>query len=276
MVFGMRRAISPPDDVPDSPPHPVVLPPGFLDPMPLHLQDPYHPQHQQPEPESDPEEEPEEAEPEQEPDYVVASGTDSEPDDGLQPYGDWDAEEVESDGTDDLTDAVVIDPPYPLRYTRELPPFPSYTAPQEQGGARWRYTPRMSVLPVGSAHTLRPSAREHPDYTDPYAAGPSYVRRDMGESSQGVQCPAFAPYHSRGPGETLGEIRYQIAQLQARVAAVDETYGPLISASFMHGIHIKVLEQDRDRLEAVRLAAREAEEDRLRSSADRKRKGPAE
>ena len=119
-----------PDDGPDTPPHPFVLPPGFLDRMPLHLHDPYYPQHQpapQPEsesePESDPEKEPEEAEPEQEPDYVVASGTDSEPDDGLQPYGDWDAEEVESDGTDDLTDAVVIDPPYPLRYTRELPPF---------------------------------------------------------------------------------------------------------------------------------------------------------
>ena len=44
----------------------------------------------------------------------------------------------------------------------------------------------------------------------------------------------------------------------------------------MHGIHIKVLEQDRDRLEAIRLADQEAEEDRLRSSADRKRKGPAE
>jgi len=116
---------------------------------------------------------------------------------------------------------------------------------------------------------------EHPDYPDPYA-GPSYVRRDMGESSRGVQRPDFEPYHSRGPGETLGEIRHQIAQLQARAASVDETYGPLISASFMHGIHIKVLEQDRDRLEAVRLAAQEAEEDRLRAKEDRKRKGPAE
>ena len=57
---------------------------------------------------------------------------------------------------------------------------------------------------------------------------------------------------------------------------MDETYGPLISASFMHGIHIKVIEQDRDRLEAVRLAAQEAEEDRLRAKEDRKRKGPAE
>ena len=44
----------------------------------------------------------------------------------------------------------------------------------------------------------------------------------------------------------------------------------------MHGIHIKVLEQDRDRLEAVRLAAQEEEEDRMRAKGDRKRKGPAE
>ena len=163
----------------------------------------------------------------------AASGTDSEPDEGLQPYT-WDGEEeVESDGTDDLDDAVVIDPPYPLRYT----------APQEPGGAQWRYTPRMTVPPVGSAHIVRPSAMEHPDYPDPYA-GPSYIRRDMGESSRGPQPPPFdrQPYRSHGPGETMGEIRHQIAQLQARVACVDETYGPLISASFMHGIHIKVLE----------------------------------
>ena len=268
-----------PDDRPDSPPHPFVLPPGFLDAMPLHLRDPYYPQQPEPELESEPEEDPEElepeSEPEEEPDYVVASGTDSEPDNGLQPYGNWDEEEVESDGTDNLTDAVVIDPPYPVRYTREVTPLPSYTAPQESDGTRWRYTPRMSVLPAGSAHIIRPSAREHPDYPDPYAAGPSYVRRDVGESSQDVRRPAFAPYHSRGPGETLGEMRYQIAQLQARALSVDEVYGPLISASFMQGIHIKVLEQDRDRLEAVRLAAQEAEEDRLRTKGDRKRKGPA-
>ena len=100
----------------------------------------------------------------------------------------------------------------------------------------------------------------------------------MGESSRGTQHPAFdrQPYRSHGPGETLGEIRYQIAQLQARAASVDEIYGPLISASFMHDVHIKVLEQDRDRLEVVRLAAQEAEEDRLRAKGDQKRKGPAE
>ena len=74
----------------------------------------------------------------------------------------------------------------------------------------------------------------------------------------------------------MGEIRHQIAQLQARAASVDEVYGPRISASFMHGIHIKVLEQDRDRLEAIRLHAQEEEEDRLRAKGDRKRKGPAE
>jgi len=77
--------------------------------------------------------EPEE-EPEQEHDDAAASGTDSEPDDGLQPY-DWDGEEeVESDGTDDLIDAVVIDPPYPIRFTREVTPLRSYTTPQEPGG----------------------------------------------------------------------------------------------------------------------------------------------
>ena len=99
----------------------AILPPGFLDPLPLHLHDPYR--EPQPEPESEPEEEepesePEEAEPEQGHDDAAASGTDSEPDDGLQPY-DWDGEEeVESDGTDDLDDAVVVDPPYPIRFTR--------------------------------------------------------------------------------------------------------------------------------------------------------------
>ena len=248
MVFGTRREATQwmrPDDGPESPPHPFVLPPGFLDSMPLHLRDPYYPQHQHqqpaPEPESEPKEEPEQEVPELEHDDAASSGTDSTTDDGLQPY-DWDEEEeVESDGTDDLTDAVVIDPPYPIRSRTEVTPLPSYIAPQEPGGARWRYTPRMSVPPVGSSHILRPSAMEHPDYPDPYAAGPSYVRRDMGESSRGVQRPAYEPYHSRGPGETLGEIRYQIAQLQARAASVDETYGPLISVSFMHGIHIRVL-----------------------------------
>ena len=274
-----------PDDGPESPPHPFVLPPGFLDSMPLHLRDPYYPQHQQPapEPESEPEEEPE-SEPEEEPEQVVpelehddatSSGTDSAPDDGLQPY-DWDEEEQDSDDTDGLDDAVVIDPPYPTRSRTEVTPLPSYIAPQEPGGARWRYTPRMSVPPVGSARILRPSAMEHPDYPDPYAAGPSYVRRDMGESSSGTQHPAFLrqPYYSQGPGETMGEIRHRIAQLEARAASVDETYGPLISASFMHGIHIRVLEQDRDRLEDMRLATQE--EERLQAQGDRKRKGPAE
>ena len=67
MVFGMRRAIPRPDDVPDSPPHPFVLPPGFLDAMPLHLRDPYYPQQPEPELQSEPEEDPEELEPESEP-----------------------------------------------------------------------------------------------------------------------------------------------------------------------------------------------------------------
>ena len=185
---------------------------------------------------------------------------------------------MESDGTDDLTDAVVIDPPYPIRFTREATPLPTIASYQDPSGARWRYTPRMTVPLVGSAHILRPSAMEHPNYPDPYAAGPSYVRRAMDESSRGTQHPAFQrqPYRSQGHGETMGEIYHQIAQLQTRSASVDETYGPLISASCMHGIHIKVLEQDRDRLEAVRLAAQEAEEDRLRAKGDRKRKGPAE
>ena len=78
----------------------AALPPGFLDPLPPHLRgtwtrtwtlpqplhprDPYH--EPQPEPESEPEEDPEE-EPEEEPaeehDDGAASGTDSEPDEGL-------------------------------------------------------------------------------------------------------------------------------------------------------------------------------------------------
>ena len=118
----------------------------------------------------------------------------------------------------------------------------------------------------------------YPGCPDPSTAGPSYVRRDVGESSRGLQPPPFEPqpYRSRGPGNVIGEIRHQIAELQARAVSVDETYGPLIPASFMHGIHIKVLEQDRDRLEALRIAAQEAEEDRLRPKEDRKRKGPME
>lgn len=268
------------DDVPDSPPHPFVLPPGFLDDMPLHLHDPYQPEQLELEAESDPEEEPEE-EPEQvvpelEYDDAASSGTDSDPDDGLQPY-DWDEEdEVESDGTDGLDDAVVIDPFYPIRPRAEAIPLPSYVAPQEQGGARWRYTPRMSVPPVRFAHVLRPSTVEYPDVPDPYDAGPSYVRRDMGKSSDGTQHPAFLsqPYYFQGPGETMGEIRQQIAQLQVRADYMDGIYGPLIPASFMHGIHIRVLEQDRDRLEDLRLATQT--EERLQAQADRKRKGPAE
>ena len=55
---------------------------------------------------------------------------------------------------------------------------------------------------------------------------------------------------------------------------MDGIYGPLIPASFMHGIHIRVLEQDRDRLEDLRLATQT--EERLQAQADRKRKGPAE
>jgi hypothetical protein len=67
-----------------------------------------------------------------------------------------------------------------------------------------------------------------------------------------------------------------VAQLEAHTAFLEEAYRPLTSASFMHGIHIKVLEQDRDRLEAIRLASQEEDEDRLRTPQDRKRKGPAE
>ena len=121
---------------------------------------------------------------------------------------------------------MVIEPPYPIRSRIEVTPLPSFTAPQEPGGARWRYTPRMTVPPVGSAEVLLPSTLWHPGQQDPYAAGPSYVTRDLGESSRGIQRPAYEPYHSRGPGETLGEIRYQIAQLEARAASVDEIYGP--------------------------------------------------
>ena len=193
MVFGMRREILRPDEGPSSPQHrdsdrnlpsslfwpdggtvppwwrradgteipsperryttaeiSAILPPGFLDPLPLHLRDPYHTQgpQPQPQPEPEPEEEPEEEEPEEEHDDAAASGTDSKPDDGLQPY-DWDGD---SDGTDGLDDAVVVDPPYPTRYP----------APQEPGGARWRYTPHMTVPSVGPAEVLLPSTLWHP------------------------------------------------------------------------------------------------------------------
>ena len=42
----------------------------------------------------------------------------------------------------------------------------------------------------------------------------------------------------------------------------------------MHGIHIRVLEQDRDRLEAAQLATQE-EVERLRAGEKGKLKGPA-
>ena len=69
----------------------------------------------------------------------------------------------------------------------------------------------------------------------------------------------------------MGEIRHRIAQLEARAASVDEIYGPLISASFMHGIHIRVLEQDRDRLDDIRLATQE--EERLRGTGNERSSG---
>ena len=282
-----------PDDGSDSPPHPFILPPGFLDAMPTHLRDPYYPQ--QPEPESDPEEEdPEElaldSEPEEDPeelepkaivpelghDYAAPSGTDSEPDDGLQPYGNWDEEEVQSDGTDDLDDAVVVNPPYPIRSRAEPLPSPSFATYRDPGGMKWRYTPRKVAPSRYFTDLPRSSPIGYSGHQDPYDAGPSYSLRDPGESSRGGQRPAFEPYHSRGPGETLGELRHRVAQLEAHTAFLEEAYRPLTSASFMHGIHIKVLEQDRDRLEAIRLASQEEDEDRLRTPQDRKRKGPAE
>ena len=170
---------------------------------------------------------------------------------------------------------MVINPPYPIRSRAEPTPPPSFATYREPGGAKWKYTPRKIVPSVYSADVPRSSAIYYPGHQDPYAAEPSYGGRELGESSRGIQRPAYEPYHSHGPGETLGKIRHQIAQLEAHAAFMDEMYGPLTSASFMHGIHIKVLEQDRDRLEAIRLATLEDAE-RLRAKEDRKRKGPTE
>ena len=126
---------------------------------------------------------------------------------------------------------MVINPPYPIRSRAEPTPPPSFATYREPCGAKWKYTPRKIVPSVYSADVPRSSAIYYPGHQDPYAAGPSYVRRELGESSRGIQRPAYEPYHSQGPGETLGEIRYQIAQLEARAASVDEIYGPLIPAS---------------------------------------------
>ena len=278
-----------PVDRPASPDRRYVFvhPLRFLDPLPPHLsylRDPYHPPVPVPEPEEEPEYEPageheyepeedHEDEPEDEHDDAADSDDESDvPDEGPQPY-EWDEEE--SDGTDGLDDAIVVDPPYPIRPLVEVTPFPFTATYREPGEARRRHTPRMTVPPVCSADVLRTFVDRYPGCPDPYTAGPSCTRRDLGEYSGDTRNPAFQrqPYYSQGPGETFGEIRHRITQLEARAASVDEIYGPLISDSFMHGIHIKVLEQDSERLEAIRLEAKE--EERLGAKGDRKRKGPA-
>ena len=99
---------------------------------------------------------------------------------------------------------------------------------------------------------------------------------EQGESSGGVQRPGFGrqPFHSQGPGETMGEFRHRISQLEAHAASVGEDYGPLIPTSYMHGVHIRVLEQDRHRIEAALIATQE-EVERLRAGENGKLKGPA-
>ena len=57
---------------------------------------------------------------------------------------------------------------------------------------------------------------------------------------------------------------------------VGEDYGPLIPTTYIHGVHIRVLQQDRDSLEATLYATRAAlattqeEVERLRAGENRK------
>ena len=80
----------------------------------------------------------------------------------------------------------------------------------------------------------------------------------------------------------MNDIRGRLSRLEEHADSVDGELGPLTSTSYMHGVHIRVLEQDRDMAEAAlaangaALEATQEEVERLRAREDRKQKGPAE
>ena len=77
-------------------------------------------------------------------------------------------------------------------------------------------------------------------------------------------------------------MRDQIRRLEAKAASADGEIIQLTSKTYMQGIRIKVLEQDRDMAEAslaatcAALMRTQDELERLRSREDKKRKAPAE
>ena len=272
-----------PDDGPASPPPRVereyTLPPGFLDPFPLHPLDPYNypgPEEEEPEEEEPEEGEPEEEGEEEEEDSEEDPEEEQEENDFDPPGYDINSEEEESE-TDDVDDAMVIDPAFPVRSMYEPTPT-SFAAHRHSDRPVWRHTPRQSVPPVTSANapTLPFPAIWPAREREWHLRGPS--PGEEGESSRPIPLPA----NTGGPiSGSMALMRDRLSRLEAQATSSDGELGHLRALAYTQGVGIKVLRQSVEMCEAAlaatraALAATQAELDILKSKEDRKQKGPA-
>ncbi|KAL4568512.1 hypothetical protein LXL04_024126 [Taraxacum kok-saghyz] len=239
-----------PDDDPASPPPRVET--EILGSPPLHPLDPYN----QPEPkeEEDPEEDPEE---------------DLEENDFDPPGYDIeeDSDEEESE-MDDVDDAMVIDPVYPVRSMYEPTPA-SFDVFRHPGGPLWMHTPRKSVPPVTLANA--PTLPFPVVWQAREREGPS--SGEEGESSRPIPLPA----NTGGPisGE-MALMRDRLARLEAQATSFDGEIGHLKRGNQSPAARNRGMCEAALAATRAALAATQAELDRLKLKEDIKQKGPTE
>ena len=202
-----------PDDDPEPPPHVAggeyQLPPGFLDPLPLHPQDPYN----QPGPNEEEEDEEEEEDPEEDPeeDDFDAPGMEIDEEEEME---DQDPEEHDDKGpeyeTDDGEEFVEKKKNYPV-YSMDDPTVPvSHRTLRTPGGRLWKKTPRKQVPQVTMIRLQLPSqaatGKAKSQLWKPQ--GPSIT--ESGESSR--------PSVHDHPASTKEDLEKRIAFLETRLS----------------------------------------------------------
>ena len=206
-----------PDDDPEPPPPAAggeyQLPPGFLDSLPPHPQDPYN----QPGPNEEEEDEEEEEDPEEDPEEDDFDAPGMEIDEGSdeeEEMEDQDPEEHDDKGpeyeTDDGEEFIKRNRNYPV-YSIDDPTVPvSHRTLRTPGGHLWRKTPRKQVPQATMIRIqLPPQAATGKARSQPWRPqGPSIT--ETGESSR--------PSAHDHPASTNEGLEKRIAFLETRLS----------------------------------------------------------
>ena len=220
------------EDEPEPPPHAAVgghaLPPGFLDPIPLHPQDPYN----QPDldEEEEEEEDPEEDLEEDDWNAPIEIEEESEEEDMME---EQEPEERDDEGpeyeTDDGEEFLIKTRGCPV-YAMDDPTVPvSHRTLRTPGGRKWKKTSRKSVQQAMMFRFQLPSLA---------TKGPSTT--EVGGSSRPP--PATPDNTSSKIAGLERRIEYLEAQLDKALRQIDRMAGQ----GHISGIRARVLEEDRD------------------------------